>query len=165
MNKSYILPFILLVPVLIAQVILVPIVSLEGIVPDLLLIMLVFFALRNGQMFGILFGFIIGLSYDLATGGLLGSMMFAKTITGFIAGFFYNENKTELYLKSYRFALILLLCSAINSIALSLIANFNLQANLLLIIIEQGVMPAIYTAFVGSIITFFYPGKTMDWQG
>lgn len=165
MNRSYFLAYVLLIPLLAIQIVLVPIVSLENVVPDLLLVLLVFFALRHGQMFGIVFGFIIGLCYDFATGGLLGSMMFAKTITGFVAGFFYNENKTELYLKSYRFALILLLCSAINSVALSLITNFNLQASLLVIILQQGLLPAIYTALIGIIITFFYPGRTLDWQG
>ena len=50
-------------------------------------------------------GFFIGLALDLLSGsdGMLGLSALTKTVAGFIAGYFYNENKTLQTLGSYRF--------------------------------------------------------------
>jgi rod shape-determining protein MreD len=141
-----------------------PVISLEGVVPDLLIILVVFYTLRYGQIYGMLLGFSAGLAYDLITGGVLGSMMFAKTLSAFIIGYFYNENKTATYLRTYRFALIVLLAAMINSTALSLLTGFGIRLNVLSLLIRQGVLPAVYTAVTASLITFFYPKRKYDWQ-
>ena len=63
----------------------------------------------------IVFGFL----FDLITGSLLGSSVISKTITGFTAGYFSNENKRDFYLSSYAFPLIVLLCGIIDSFIFS----------------------------------------------
>src|SRR3990172_6141800 len=70
---------------LLLQTTFVPLLSLGGTVPDLLLIWVVYTALRRGQV--------------------------ETTIAGFLVGYFYNENKIDQTLGTYRFLLVVGSCS------------------------------------------------------
>src|SRR5258706_12621890 len=110
MRKLIIYCFISMLLIL-AQTSLLRLVSLEGITPDILTIWIVYIALKEGQLSATLSGFCIGLIVDLITGNFIGLAALTKTLAGFFAGYFYNENKTRLTLGSYRFPLIVLLTS------------------------------------------------------
>ena len=113
-----------------------------------------------GQMHGTILGFTYGLLFDLITGGLLGSSMLSKTITGFITGYFYNENKKDIYLKSLIFPLIVLLASTIDSFILSFFSTIDLNTSITTFFIEQGILPGIYTAVFSIIVIVFYPRRS-----
>ena len=80
MKFEKILPVIYFFPVLLTQVLVVPYLELNGIVPDLILILIVFYTLKFGQLYGIILGFILGGITDFSTGSILGSSMFTKTL-------------------------------------------------------------------------------------
>lgn len=162
MRTDYILAIVLFFPLLVIQTTIVPLIAINGVVPDLIIILLVFYTLKLGQIHGTILGCIYGLLFDLITGGLLGSSMLSKTITGFIAGYFYNENKQELYLKSYIFALIILLCSTIDSFILSFFSTIELNTSIAVLFLEQGFLPGIYTAVFSVIIIIFYPRRSIS---
>lgn len=164
MQRKYIVPYLVMVPVIFFQVIVAPIISLEDIVPDLLIIFIVFYTLKLGQLYGTVLGAVAGLAYDLVTGSMLGSSMFAYTLSAFITGYFFNENKILTNIKSFRFPFIVLTGAVVSSSALLIIASFDIHTNLLHVLIEQGIVPAVYTAFLGSIITFLYPRRSYEWQ-
>lgn len=159
MKLEYLIPLLVFFPLLLVQIIIVPLISIEGFVPDLLLILLIFYTLRKGQLYGTVLGFVFGLFIDLITGSLLGSTMFSKTLTGFIAGYFYNENKIDIYLKSYTFLLIILLSSIIDNIALTLITSFDYESNLLSLLFERSMIPVFYTVTIGAVVMIFYPQR------
>jgi rod shape-determining protein MreD len=94
---------------LLLQTTIVRFLSIESIGPDILLIWIVALGIRDGHITGMSAGFLIGLILDLLSGadGMLGLAAMSKTIAGFFAGYFYNENKTYQTLGSYRFLLIL----------------------------------------------------------
>ena len=75
---------------LILQTSFVPAISLGGIKPDLLIIVLFFFSLKYGVMPGIFVGFFLGLGQDLYSPSLLGQNALVKTVTGALIGLF-NE--------------------------------------------------------------------------
>jgi hypothetical protein len=85
--------------------------------------------------------------------------MLAKTLAGFIAGYFANENKIEIYFKSYNFALIVLLCSVINSVINAFFSSIELNSNLLIMVFQLGLLPGLYTAVVSLISIVFYPRR------
>ena len=159
MRSDYIISILVFIPVLIVQTTVIPLISLNGVIPDLVLIFLVFYAIKNGQVYGTILGFIYGLLFDLITGSLLGSAMLSKTISGFIAGYFSNENKREQYLKSYNFALIVLLCAAIDSIVYSFFSAIELNRNVFLIFFQQGMLPGLYTSAISIFLIFFLPRR------
>ncbi len=59
--------------------------------PDVMLLLTVWIARREGQSFGTTAGFLMGLFMDLLH-GTMGLDAFAKTISGFVAGFFSNPD-------------------------------------------------------------------------
>jgi rod shape-determining protein MreD len=162
MRSQYILPLLIFFPVIIIQTTIIPLISINGVVPDLILILLVFYAARKGQIYGTILGFIFGFLFDLITGSLLGSAMLSKTLTGFIAGYFYNENEQDIYFKSYAFALIVLLCGIIDSIVYSFFSTIEFSTNILLLFFEQGFMPGLYSSVVSVFIIIFYPKRYLN---
>ncbi|HKI77048.1 MAG TPA: rod shape-determining protein MreD [Ignavibacteriaceae bacterium] len=162
MRAKYYIPILLFFPVLVIQITVIPLIAINGIIPDLIIILLVFYTMRNNQIYGTVLGFIFGFLFDLLTGTLLGSSMLAKTTSGFIAGYFSNENKRENYFKSYNFALIVLLCSVLNSVIISFFSSVDVNTNLVAMIFQLGLLPGFYTSIISLIIIIFYPRRSFS---
>ncbi|OGU74607.1 MAG: rod shape-determining protein MreD [Ignavibacteria bacterium RBG_16_34_14] len=161
MKYQFIFPVLLFIPLLILQTTIIPLFSVYSAVPDLILILLVFYAISYGQIFGTFLGFGYGFLFDLITGSLLGSAMLSKTVAGFIAGYFSNENKRDVYLRSYIFSFIVFLCAVIDSIVYSFFSSAELQRNFLLLFFEQGLLPGLYTAVISIIVFIFLPARRL----
>ncbi len=162
MRSEYIWSILLFFPLLIIQTTVIPFISINGVVPDLILILLVFYSMRSGQLYGTVLGFIYGFLFDLITGSLLGSTMISKTLAGFIAGYFSNENKRDIYFKAYSFSLIILLCSTVDSVVNSFFTTAELNTSLFNLIFLQGMIPAAYSAVIGAFLILFYPKRSLS---
>jgi rod shape-determining protein MreD len=77
---------LLTVTTLIVQATLLPLIAINGIRPDLLLIIVVSSALLLGREQGVGLGFFAGLLQDLASGNIFGLNVLSKMITGLLAG-------------------------------------------------------------------------------
>ena len=119
--------------------------SLEGITPDILTIWVVYLALREGQLPATLWGFCIGLLFDLITGNFIGLSALTKTVCGFTAGYFYNENKTTLILSSYRFLLVVLFVSLVHNTVYFVIFTQGSTVGLLRAVFQFGLATTFYT--------------------
>jgi rod shape-determining protein MreD len=159
MRVLYIFAIILFFPLLLLQSTLVPLISIVGVIPDLILILLVYFTLRMGQIHGTVLGFTYGFLLDIITGNVFGSAMISKTISGFVAGYFYNENKLDIYFKSFVFSLIVLLSATIDSFIFSFFSSVELEKSILLRFFEQGMFPGIYTAIISLVLVMFHPRR------
>lgn len=162
MRSDYIYPILIFIPLAIIQTTIIPLISINGYVPDLILILLVFYTLKEGQMYGMLLGFVLGFLFDIFTGNVIGSSMLSKTVAGFVAGYYANENKVAMYLKSYPFILIVLLCAIIEPIIFSFFSAGSLNTNIFKLFFEQGLIPGIYTAFISVIVISFYPKRSLE---
>lgn len=160
MRSLYIAALLLFFPLLVIQSTVIPLISIAGVIPDLILILLVYFTLRMGQIHGTILGFVYGFLLDLITGNIFGSAMIAKTISGFIAGYFYNENKLDIYFKSFIFSLIVLLSATIDSFIFSFFSSVELEKSILLRFFEQGMFPGFYTAIISLVLVMFHPRRT-----
>lgn len=161
MRSEYIAAIILFFPLLLIQVTVIPLISINGIIPDLILILLVYFSIRTDQISGTVLGFLYGFFFDLITGSLIGSTMLSKTVAGFIAGYFSSETKRENYLTIFTFPLIVFLCSTISSFILSFFSTIDFSKNILIIFFEQGLFPGLYTAVVSVAVIIFQPKSRM----
>ncbi len=163
MRSQYFIPILIFFPLLLIQTTIMPFIQISGVVPDLILILLVFYSINNNQIYGTVLGFIFGFLFDIIAGILLGSGMISKTIAGFTAGYFSSETKRDVYLRSFSFSLIVLLCSFIDSILYSFfsasISAADISTNLILLFFEQGMLPGFYTAIISLIIVFFSPRR------
>jgi rod shape-determining protein MreD len=77
---------VLLVLALVIQSTLLPLIAVNGIRPDLLLILVVSSALLLGKEQGVGLGFFAGLLQDLASGNIFGLNVLSKILTGYLAG-------------------------------------------------------------------------------
>ena len=72
-----------------------PLLRLADIFQIYVMLYLVYIALRRGQIEATINGFIIGLLQDVITTQFFGLAALSKTIAGFVAGYFFNENTTR----------------------------------------------------------------------
>ncbi|MBI4535272.1 MAG: rod shape-determining protein MreD [Ignavibacteriae bacterium] len=92
--------------------------AIGDIVPDILVVWIVYVAIRDGQLAGTVTGFSIGLAIDLMSGvdGMLGLSTMAKTVCGFAGGYFFNENKTFQTLGSWRYIVAIVVTSLLHNV-------------------------------------------------
>lgn len=159
MKTSYFFSILLFIPVLIIQTTVVPLISIGQVIPDLILILLVYYSITEGQIYGTVLGFFYGLIFDLVTGSLLGSAMISKTVAGFVAGYFSSENKIDIYLMFFNFGMIVFLSALVDQIIYSFFSAFDISSNILMIFFQNAFLPAFYTALLGMIIIIFAPKK------
>ncbi|MCX8106162.1 MAG: rod shape-determining protein MreD [Ignavibacterium album] len=159
MKINYLISIIIFIPVLIIQTTVVPLISIGQVVPDLIIILLVYYSITEGQIYGTILGFVYGFFFDLVTGSLLGSTMIAKTVAGFVAGYFSSENKIDIYLMFFNFGLIVFLSTLIDQIIYSFFSAFDISSNIFLIFFQNAFLPAFYTALLSMIIIIFVPKK------
>lgn len=162
MRSSYIISLLLFIPIIIFQMTVLPLISIQGITPDLILILLLFFILKEGQLYGTTMGFVFGLLFDIISGGVLGSASFSKTLAGFAGGYFYNENTSQSFLTTYRFSLVVLLCSLIDSTVFAFFSGSDFDYSLAIVFLRQGIIPAAYTAVVSNVVLFFVPKRGLS---
>lgn len=137
--------------------------AVAGLSPDIALIWIVYLALRRGQITGTVAGFFTGLVLDLLSGndGMLGLAALAKTAGGFMAGYFFSENKTLQTLGSYRFILIILAVSLVHNLIYFVIFLQGSGAHWWQAILLYGIPTALYTAAVGLIPTFVFARRAL----
>ena len=156
MKWELITPFITFFAVLLIQLTVIPLIAIAGVIPDLVLISLVYYSISRDQFYGTVLGGTYGVFLDLITGSLLGSSMLSKTIAGFTAGYFSTETKKEINITTYIFSLIVFICALIDSIIFSFFSAFDVQTNIFKLLFEQALLPSLYTAMV-SVLFIFSP--------
>ena len=135
--------------------------SIADIVPDILVIWIVYIAVREGQMAGTTAGFFIGLATTMAgtSEGMVGLASLAKTLTGFIAGYFYNENKTDNTLGGYQFIVIVGVSSLVHNIIYFIIFLQGSGMSWIQSVLSYGLPTTAYTAMVALLPMFAFARK------
>ena len=152
-------PILFFIPLIIIQLVIIPMISVDNVAPNLIFILVVYYTLREGQIFGTLLGFILGFLFDLISGGLLGAYMFSFTIGAFITGYFYNENKFDINLNSYFFLFILFVTSLISLFINAAVSGSTTNIDLLYLFFAGGLFPAVYTTIFGVPVVAFSSKK------
>lgn len=75
-----------MIATIIIQSTLLPLVAIKGVCPDMLLVVVVSYALLSGKEQGVGMGFFAGLLQDLAFGSIFGINTLSKLATGYICG-------------------------------------------------------------------------------
>lgn len=147
--NNFLKPIFYFIPLLILQLTVIPLISIFGIVPNLIIITAVYYTLQGGQIFGMILGFLFGFFFDLFSGGVLGASMLSMTIAVFLSGYFYNENRIDTNTTTYFFLVILFITAFVNSLIYSFAGNFNPETQFSALIFEGALLPALYTSVFG----------------
>lgn len=135
--------------------------AIGTVAPDLLLLWIVFLALRQGQIAATTAGFLIGLTLDLLSGGdgMLGLSALSNTVAGFVAGYFFNENKTFQTLGSYQYLLIVMVVSLVHNVIYFLIFLQGSDVGWWRTIVIYGLLASLYTTAFGLLPMFVISRK------
>ncbi len=147
LNQPYLIFYVVAGLLAVLQHLIFDRLSIYGLVPDFLTIFVVFFAIREGQLSGMTFGFFVGLLLGVFSGPL-GAAALAKTLEGFIGGLFATTD--EKYLSRKLFIAI-----AIASLIGNMVYYFLLQPNtytFLKLIFLFGLGGSLYNLVISYII-------------
>ncbi len=138
--------------------------SISDIVPDILLVWIGYIAIREGQIAGTLSGFLIGLTLDLLGGqdGMLGLSALSKTIAGFTAGYFYNENKVMQTLGSYVFIVVVGVSALVHNTLYFIIFLQGTTLGVWDMMLRYGLPATLYTAAVSLLPMFAFARKYLS---
>jgi rod shape-determining protein MreD len=145
---------VIVLVLVVLQATFIPLLSMNGVVPDVLMLWVVYNGIRRGQIEGVTGGFLAGLLQDLVTTQFFGLGALSKSLAGFLAGYFFNENKTGLTLGTYRYLLILGLCSLVHNLAYYTIFLLGTEASGGLTVITLSLTASVYTVAVGTLPMF-----------
>lgn len=143
---------------------LVKFLAIANLAPDILIIWIVYVAIREGQIAGTTAGFLIGLTMSLigTTNGMLGLAALAKTFAGFTAGYFFNENKTYNTLGGYQFIVIVGVASMVHNITYFIIFLQGSGLSWMQSVLYYGIPSTAYTAAVALLPMFAFARKYLS---
>jgi rod shape-determining protein MreD len=116
-----------LVVTIIIQSTLMPLISVKGIHPDLLLVIVVSYALLSGKENGVGIGFFAGLLQDLVSGSIFGISTLSKLATGYIFGLAERKVFKEHVLLPILATLVATLFNGLVGIILLLIFGYKID--------------------------------------
>lgn len=158
MNTRVVYAFISLALVIL-QTTIGRLVSLGGIIPDMLVIWVAYLAIKEGQLRGTVWGFSVGLFSDFLAADFLGLSALSKTLAGFTAGYFFNQNTTQQTLGSYRFPLIVVVVSLVHNAVYFLIFTLGTDIHFWQTVLRFGITTTLYTATVSLLPMFILQRK------
>lgn len=128
--------------------------SFGGVSPDLLLLLVIWITMHEGQFIGLFFGFGIGLFLDIVSIDVVGTNALAKTVAAFVAGFFYEEGKTNKIMGNYKFLGIVILSIFAHNIVYFFFYLKPSEISFFTFFIRYGLAATLYTAVFGVFMMF-----------
>jgi rod shape-determining protein MreD len=144
---------------LVVQTVFIPFFAVGGYMPDILLIWLVYIAVRRGQIEATLSGFAVGLLQDIIATRFFGLAALAKTVAAFCAGYFFNDNMIEQTLGSYRYVMIVAITSFIHDFILFAIFFQGAEGSVLFLTFKSSFAATIYTSLFCIFPMFIFSRK------
>jgi rod shape-determining protein MreD len=144
---------------IILQTTIIPFTAIAQITPDLLMIWVVYLAIQHGQIPGMVAGFVIGIVIDFVGGQFLGLTALSKTAAGFLAGYFFNENKIVQILGSYEFLVVTALASFLHNIIYFVISVQGSDIDIGTAVFHFDVFSTLYTVSIALFPVFYYSRK------
>lgn len=135
--------------------------QVSSVTPDLLLVFTVWIALVEGQFTGMIAGFLCGLLFDVVSADVIGTNALAKTVAGFIAGYFYRENFAFQTIGSMKFVAIVLLSAFAHNMIYTFFFIKPMQVAFIQFFLQYGLAATLYTT-VAAVFPVLYSARRRD---
>lgn len=119
--------------------------------PDLILILLFFYGIRQSQIASTVTGFFSGLFLDAFSGGMLGMHALSKTIAGFLLGYIPRAHKIQTLL---HFCLFYFVVSIIHDFVYYLLYTINSEIGMWRLVLVHSLPSTLYSVFIGGIVFY-----------
>ena len=141
----------IIVVALLIQLTLINSITILGLKPDLILVVVVIFSLLKGEKEGTISGFASGLLQDIFSTGLLGINALVKTVIGFTCGILREKIFHEHIL--FLIPVITFIASFIQSILIFfLLRTFGIEYNLIWSLKQVALPEALYSSLLSPFI-------------
>ena len=141
----------IIVVALLIQLTLINSITILGLKPDLIMVVVVVFSLLKGEKEGTISGFASGLLQDIFSTGLLGINALVKTVIGFICGILKEKIFHEHIL--FLIPIITFIASFIQNILIfSLLRAFGIEYNLAWSLKQVALPEALYSSLLSPFI-------------
>jgi len=128
-------------------------IAVENVTPDLLVVLTVFIAIREGQFTGMLAGFLLGLIFDLISSDIIGTNALSKMLAGFIAGYFFNEQlSVQDSIGSFRFLGIVAIAALAHNIVYFFFYVQPTDLSFLSFFLRSGIAASLYTTVIAALV-------------
>lgn len=149
--------------IIIFQISVVNFIEIGGLTPNLMIILVVWISLSEGQLTGILAGFLVGLLFDISTFDLIGTNALAQTVNGFISGFFHREGKEDLTLRRFGFITTVFISSVSHNLVYFFLYLKLSELDFFSFFFKYGIATSLYTTVFAVIaILFKLPRKEVN---
>ena len=162
MTFAYIKYTLIIIVLILVQKTFIWLISLSSlnITPDLVIIVVVYIAIKEGKIGGTIAGFIAGILIDFLSGSFLGLQALSYSISAFVAGHFKKDN--EKYLYKFNFLLIIFLCSLTGNFIYYFIFFQGTTISFSEIIMKYVFTSSAYTTLISTLYIFFPKRKKIS---
>lgn len=138
-------------------------IAVESITPDLLVVLTVFIALREGQFTAQLTGFVLGLLFDVISSDIIGTNALSKMLAGFVAGYFYNEQLSIAdSIGGFRFLGVIALATLVHNIVYFFFQVQHTDLTFTGFFLRYGFAATLYTTVV-SVVVMLVAARKQRW--
>ena len=124
--------------------------SIAGMTPDLVLLVLVFIGITGGQIEATIFGFVSGFLLDIYTPESMGVNALANSLVGFAVGYGrIGVVAEDLQVQ----ALILLVAGLLHDLIYFTLESLSDPLNIFYLMVRYGLGTAFYTACLGTVLS------------
>ncbi|MBX3044516.1 MAG: rod shape-determining protein MreD [Candidatus Kapabacteria bacterium] len=149
--------------IIVFQISIVNLIEVGGLTPNLMIILVVWISLAEGQFIGLFAGFIAGFLFDVATFDLIGTNALAQTMNAFIAGFFHRVGKEDLTLKRFSFVITVFIGSVAHNIVYFFFYLKLSELDFFSFFFKYGIATSLYTTVFGVVaILIKLPKKELN---
>ncbi len=128
-------------------------IAVENVTPDLLVVLTVFIAIREGQFTGMLAGFLLGLIFDLISSDIIGTNALSKMLAGFIAGYFFNEQlSVQDSIGNFRFLGIVAIAALAHNIVYFFFYVQPTDLSFVSFFLRSGIAASLYTTVIAALV-------------
>jgi len=146
---NYLLRLVITLCLIVIQKTLVPFIKVQGVVPEFLLIFLLFWCRGQSPVFCIITGFFTGLLQDLSMGGLLGVFSLSKSVTCHLHSYLFGRSKD---LDDFHQPVFIFMCIFSHSVISFLFNSYSSKAGFFLLFLRYGLPSCFYTLGIWFIL-------------
>ncbi|GAB1370901.1 hypothetical protein MASR1M45_09630 [Candidatus Kapaibacterium sp.] len=146
--------------IVIFQISIANLIEIGGLTPNLMIVLVVWITISEGQFVGIFAGFLAGLIFDIATFDLIGTNALAQTVAAMASGFFHKEGKEELILSRYKFIGIVFFSSFLHNIVYFFLYLKLSELDFLNFFFKYGLATSFYTTVLSVFVVLFKIPRT-----
>lgn len=133
------------------QISIINFLEIGNVSPNLMIILIVWITIREGQFIALYSAFLIGIFYDIIKMDVIGTNALSLLITAFVSGFFYKEGKSELIIRSFKFLIIVLIGAIFHNIIYYLLYLKISSISFWNFFLKYGIASSFYT----TVFSFF----------